>query len=132
MKQTPNPTLNSEDVLLIQSIVNKTEERINDKIDTVERRLRHHAADVEMRLEKKIDTVEAQLSANIDKVETGLTTKIEAVEAQLSAKIDKVNNAQTEQLMDMVETITGTMATEEQVSQVSNRVSILEEKVLTA
>jgi uncharacterized phage infection (PIP) family protein YhgE len=73
-------------------------ERLNDRIDGVEKNLSQQIAHVEDNLSQKIDHVEQNLTQRIDGVESRLTQKIDGVEEKLTQKIDGVESKLTQKI----------------------------------
>jgi len=77
------------DIATLQAL-ERTEERLGTRIDTVEERLGARIGAVGQRLDARIDTVEERLGARIGAVEERLDARIGAVEERLGARIDTV------------------------------------------
>lgn len=77
----------------IDTKIDKIEKCLNTKIDEVEKRLNKRINEVEKGLNTRIDEVEKRLNTRIDEVEKNLNARIDEVEKSLNARIDEVEKS---------------------------------------
>jgi hypothetical protein len=98
--------LTKEDLQAIETIIEKSEARTKEYIDSKYNQVTTKIDEMDKRLTTKIDEIDKRLTTKIDEMDKRLTTKIDEMDKRLTVQIDGVDK----RLVDMRSFLIGLMA----------------------